>query len=256
MWVCPTLGRPERLAELARSWERCQPSTKLAVRLWEGDPRLDEYREMKWPKSWHFYRSEKKYLGPALNEFFAAYPDEETYGFIADDIVLRSPGGLELLESLAQPFFVVYPNDCLQRHKLCTHFCLGGDLVRELGWLALPMVRHSVDLPWYNIARNTGLLRYEPRVIFQHKHFLVGSAEKDSTYGILYKGNVLAPNSELYEEDMNQLRRWLNAKEGQGLAQSVLKALRLVTVRSEDWEEWAEQDRADAIVVPELAGAN
>lgn len=253
MWVCPTLGRPERLSELARSWERCQPHTKLAVKLWVGDPRLEDYAKHKWPKGWHFYRSEVKYLGPSLNEFFKTYPEEKSYGFIADDIVLRTKGGLELLESLAEPFFVVYPNDCLQRNRLCTHFCIGGDLVRELGWFTLPQMMHSVDMPWWNLGRNTGLLRYEPRVVFQHKHFLTGQAERDSTYEVTYKKDRNQPSTELHAQDHAKLEAWCNGKHAPCLAKDVLHVMRLVTVGCEDWDEWDAQDRADSIVVPQAA---
>lgn len=248
MWICPTLGRPERLQELAKSWNRMQPDTKLIVRLWDGDVRLEAYSKLKWPATWHFYTSSKKYLGPTLNEFFEAYKEEETYGFIADDVVLRTPSGLEHLEAMAAPFYIAYPNDCLQRYRLCTHFCIGGELVRELGWFALPDMLHMVDMPWYNIGRNTGLIRYCAQVIFQHKHFLTGTVEKDDTYSVTYRGNVNRPNSQLYLQDHGNLKKWLE----KGLALDAIKALRVATVMSEDWDEWEAQDKVDALIVPEM----
>jgi len=245
-WVCPTLSRPHRLQELAKSWERCQPQTHLYVRLWAGDPLRKEYQALSWPKMFKFYDSDAKGCGEALNDFFERHPDEEFYGFIADDIVLRTRGGCELLQSLAAPFFVAYPNDCLQRWKMATHFCIGGDLVREVGWFAHPEMEHGeIDVVWYNIATHCGLLRYEPRVIFQHKHYLSGQASWDEVYSASYSQTANRPDSAMAKRDHDRLLKWFEAD----LKALLVKIQREVFVACEDWESWKKEDEANALVL-------
>lgn len=191
MWFCPTFQRPEGLLKLADSWEKYQPGKKLVVRVWENDPKGEQYARTEWPESWIFYTSAAEKFTPALNEFFAKYPDEPHYGFIADDMRLTSEGGLEYLEGLADPFFLAYPNDTIQREILPTHYCIGGDLVRMLGWFSPPFLEHCyTDQVWKFLASKAGLLRYAPQVVFYHDHFLVpGRGKFDETYAKVYNSD-------------------------------------------------------------------
>lgn len=247
VWVCPSLSRPERLARLALSWERCQPRTPLHIRLWKNDPRKVEYYQRRWPKSWHFYESMHKALSPSMTEFALEYrPEQEAYGFIADDIVLRTPGGLELLHALAEPCYVAYPNDTIQRHKLATHFCVGGELVRKIGWFGWPGVAHSVDVPMTTIGRMTGLLRYAPFVIFDHQHFLKDPKLYDATYREMYREGSNQPDTEVYDADMVAIRDAL--KPDGELVVTAIGVMRWIhTLAESESDEWAAQDRADAV---------
>ena len=170
-WFCPTFQRPERLAQLALSWECCEPDTKLYVRVWEGDPRRNDYFSFSWPEAWELYRGKGEWCGDALQEFYKKFPDEKFYGFIGDDVLLRNKGGLGVLEKSAGDENIAYPNDLFQRDKLCTHFCIGGELVRTAGFLVPKGFRHQyLDCVWHIIGLNTGLLRYHPEVIFDHQN--------------------------------------------------------------------------------------
>jgi len=250
VWFCPTLGRPKRLKQLAKSWERCEPNTPLHVRLYVHDTRMADYKAMRWPKNWFFYTSDKLRCGPALNEFYHdKNPTADSYGFIADDIVLRTKGGLGHLEALAEPYFIAYPNDTLQREKLCTHFCIGGALVRELGWFSLPGLQQSIDMPWMYIGMHTSLLRYAPNVVFQHKHFLNDGAPKDATYSMVYAGNSTTPTADFIQQDTRFLEKYMEKQ----IFEDVVKIKKMLFVDTEDPQEWDEQDAADRIIVMEKA---
>lgn len=182
-WFCPTFQRPHRLAELAASWEFCQKDTPLFVRVWENDPCYDQYFSVDWPASWELYSSPAEWWGDAMREFFTMRPNEKFYGFIGDDVVLRTVGGLDKLEALAEDWFVAYPNDLRHRDRLCPHYAMGGKLANKLGWIAPPGFRHGyADVALFNLALNTGLLRYVPDVIFEHRHPHFGNAENDAVY--------------------------------------------------------------------------
>ena len=167
MWFCPALKRPEALRRLADSWEKYEAGTPLVVRVWEDDPRREEYFAQKWPAGWEFYVSDTEHTAQALNEFFAKYPDEPVYGYISEDVVLTGQGGLAHLEALAEPFFIAYPNDTRHRNTLPTYCAIGGDLVRTLGWFAPPFLKQRhIEQVWNVLGRHCGLLRYAPQVVF------------------------------------------------------------------------------------------
>ena len=236
MWICPAFGRPHRLKELARSWERCQPATRLNVRLWRGDPFYLEYKKLNWPQTWRFYDSDAKGCGEALNEYFELHPDEPFYGFVADDIVLRTKLGLEHLQALAIPYFISYPNDTIQRHRICTHFCIGGDLVREAGFFAHTGFHHGyIDMVWLRIGLEAGLLRYAPHIIFQHKHFLVKTAEWDETYAASYGApDSKQPDTLISMADGEMFEKYLKEQHP-----SIMQRIhRELFVNCEDWDEW------------------
>ena len=210
-WFCPTFQRPDRLAQLALSWECCQPETELFVRVWDKDPMRSKYFEFNWPETWTLYRSSAEWCGDALRDFYKRYPNEDFYGFVGDDIILRTKGGLDALEASARKGKIAYPNDMFQRDKLCTHFCIDGDLVRMLGYWVPKGFRHQyLDCVWHIIGLNTGLLRYHPEVIFDHM-------------------NPFAKQDEQYVDD--------TTRKAHGQEEGALKR----------WEEWQEVEGRQAI---------
>lgn len=253
MWICPTFGRPQRLKELARSWERCQPATRLHVRLWRGDPCYLEYKTLKWPHTWRFYDSDMKGCGEALEEFFELHPEEPFYGFVADDIVLRTKGGMEHLQALAIPFFIAYPNDTIQRQHHCTHFCIGGDLVREVGFFAHTGFGHGfIDTVWMSVGLSTGLLRYAPHVIFQHKHFFTDPALHDETYRASYAdASSKEPDTVMHLADYERYQKYLR-DEHEAIVQRIQREL---FVQCEDWDEWLSPEEKSRIGYLQSAAA-
>lgn len=169
------------------SWDEKEPHSELYVRIWKDDPRRDDYFNIEWPDSWALYETDTKGAAETMNHAFDWQPNEPCYGFIGDDIVLRTKNGLKKLEQEAWRWFVAYPNDTLQRHRLMTHFCMGGELARFLGYIVPRQFKHHyMDVVVQNIVMNAGMLRYVPQVIFQHKHFLINAAERDDTYKVVY----------------------------------------------------------------------
>lgn len=214
MWFCPTYQRPEALAELAETWEKYESGKKLVVRVWSGDKFGKDYAEREWPESWEFYVSDKELFTPAMNEFFGKYPDEPHYGFIADDIRLTQEGSLAYLENLAEPFFIAYPNDTIQRERLCTHYCVGGDLVRTMGWFSPPFLQHGyTDQVWKLLGQGAGLLRYAPQVVFYHKHFLRNRTAYDEGYAKIYAKDG-AMVSEMVTRDHEIFQKYVSTAAG------------------------------------------
>jgi hypothetical protein len=197
MWICPTLGRPGRLGNLASSWTEKKP---LLVVLTVDDPRYEEYVSRSWPASWQFLSVKEKFLVPKLNLAFGSQPDADFYGFIADDVRIESPSVLTKLEALAEGWFLSYPNDTIHGKDLGTHFCVGGSLAREMGWMAHPSFRHYyIDNVWKGIGLANGIYRYAPDVIFHHEHPIKVPSMVDEIYSSTYLENWKM-DSEIWEK--------------------------------------------------------
>lgn len=238
-WLCPTFQRPHRLAELAISWVRHAPGKKLYVRVWKDDPFKDEYFGSEWPEEFELYEGEHQGAGSTLQEMWVMNPDEPNYGFIGDDIVLRTPGAIDKLEAEARDWFIAYPNDTFQRNRLPTHFCVGGKLTNVLGWLVPNGIKHGyMDLPLLNVGLNTGLLRYCPDVVFQHKHFLLGESERDDTYSIMYKENGELAESAWVKSDHARLEQFYAGP----FKEDITRVLRALIREFEDMDQWSRED--------------
>ena len=197
MWILPSLGRPERAQEVAET----APDAPIILRLHWGDPRLEDYMKVKWPRLWSVVTSEKLSLCETLNWAFKEHPLARCYGFLADDTIPSPKEWWLELEHYAGNWNIAFPDDGVHGKHLCTHHCIGGDLMREVGWWALPGLKHSyVDTAWYLIGSNLGLLRYRKRVKFNHAHPINKKAEQDATYRV---------GQSFWEQDTKVFKDWM-----------------------------------------------
>ncbi len=181
MWLLPSLGRPKEAWEVAK----LAPDVEIVLRLHRQDPALQDYLKYDWPKGWRIVVGKIAKLRDCFNSAFAKYPDEAFYGFIADDIRPMSEGWAEKLVTAAGQNMVAYPDDGYRGEDLCTHPCIGGDLVRAVGWWCLPTVEHSYfDTVWMLLAMGTDRLRYVPEAKLEHRHPMASKGVDDDTYEV------------------------------------------------------------------------
>lgn len=180
-WICPSTKRHQRLYELALSYEKALCLTPVICILDESD--AETYAKLIWPESWSFSYTKTKGPNAILNEYFEAHPNEKFYGVIADDCIIRTPGALEELEAQARTYFIAYGDDKAWGSQIPTHPCIGGDLLRSLGWWAHPEFSHNcADKVWLAFGLQHGLLRYEPEVVIEHMHPAFNKAPWDEQY--------------------------------------------------------------------------
>lgn len=198
MWLLPSLGRPEGAWEVAKLAQ----DVPIVLRLHREDPRLEEYLEKDWPEGWKIVVGRIAKLATCLRLAFEEYPEEQFYGFLADDVRPSPENWAELLETAAGSDYVAYPDDGLHGSSLCTHPCIGGDLVRSVGWWVLPGVEHSFfDTAWMALGSATGRLRYVEQVKYDHRHPLRDTTiPMDSVYEL---GQVS------FEADKQVFTEWL-----------------------------------------------
>lgn len=181
MWILTSLGRPERIRKVVDSYAWGREQVMLA--LYEKDKRLPEYLSQQWPVGWHVEIVPMLNNGPTYNEIFRRYPDETAYGFLADDALLTTPGMLQALEIGAANWNIAYANDGHWGDQLPTMPCLGGELVRAVGYLAPPHFMHwAIDTAWGELGKRLGNLRYFEHLRYTHENPVWGSAPDDATY--------------------------------------------------------------------------
>src|SRR5712664_3765282 len=134
MWLLTSLGRPERIRTLVNSYQWGTESP-VVLTLYDKDARLPEYLAQAWPENWSVETVPMRGNGPTYNEMLKRYPAEKCYGFLADDVTLDVENMLSFLEQEAGDWNVAYANDQHHGERLPTMPCIGGELVRAVGYL-------------------------------------------------------------------------------------------------------------------------
>lgn len=182
MWVLPSRGRPHNLARLAAAWHATGADTPLWLRLDHDDPMFVACLALAIPAAWRRDVGPRLPLSYIYNEAYRRAPDRPWYGFIADDVVPETPKWDARLIEAAGPGGMAVPAGGHDPGGT-PHFVLGGDLVRSVGWLALPgLDRLHIDEVWADIAAERDRLRRIPDVVLRHRHFSNGLALRDKTY--------------------------------------------------------------------------
>lgn len=201
MFILPSRGRPQRFKRFFELWQKnTSQEFRWLLVLDKDDPMLGHYPHPKEP--WEIIVQTRESMGDTYNGLFDLNRNEEFYGFMADDIELETPGWDEILVSLASNDGLSFGDDGINGERLASHPVIGGDFVREIGWLSPPGLRRIyIDTAWTELARRHAVLRYCPSVVTRHVHFSTGSAEIDSTYDKPEK----SPDKEIYKAWLSSL---------------------------------------------------
>jgi len=185
------------------------------------DETVDEYRDIRLPKNWKIhYEPEWGSLQASLQWCFENYPDATHYGWLADDVRPRTPDWDKRLEAAAGDWYLSYARDLWfsesegellnleNGDNLSSGLCWGGDLVRTVGWWALPGVRQAfIDVAWCRIISPFGLQRYMHDVTVEHLNYKTGKREMDAV-------DDWSRNGDNYiERDIDMGWKWLGSSE-------------------------------------------
>lgn len=219
----PTRGRPHAVSQLARAFdETCTADTRLVFVVDEDDPDRERY-EVRFAGANLAVESAQArplHLGlglatnaahtmvGALNE--AAHYEVAVFGeppfavgFMGDDHRPRTRGwDTAYLDALrAAGTGIVYGNDLLQRHNLPTQCAMTADIVRSLGWMAPPVLRHMyVDNFWLDLGRAADCITYLPNTVVEHMHPVAGKAAVDDGYARVNAAEVYTADEAAYRQ--------------------------------------------------------
>lgn len=189
--IVPSRGRPEAARTLIQAFKATRTVAHLVVAVDEDDPVREEYWALAGgpPATTVDTGGAPATMVRALNAsaVVRAISDDPPFaiGFMGDDHMPRTVGWdaayLAALRELGTG--IVYGNDLLQGHRLPTQCAMTSDIVRALGYMAPPMLKHLyVDNFWRDLGKAAGCLRYLSDVTVEHRHPLAGKASWDEGY--------------------------------------------------------------------------
>jgi hypothetical protein len=158
------------------------------------DETVDEYQDIRLPANWSIhYEPVWGSLQASMSWCYDNYPDAAQYGWLADDVRPRTTGWDKLLEDAAADWCLSYARDMWLSESpsllaeledgtnLSSGLCWGGELVRTVGWWALPGVRQAfIDVAWCRIVEPHNLHRYMGHVTVEHLNYRTGKRPMDA----------------------------------------------------------------------------
>jgi hypothetical protein len=219
--IVPSRGRPEAAAELAHAFRlTCTADTRLLVAIDYDDPTCDDYAAAMSYEEARAVGTVWRQEGPTnmvealnsavrgvLNRNGAAIPARAPYtdpfaiGFMGDDHRPRTVAWdqryLDALREMSTG--IVYGNDLFQGHRLPTQVAMTADIVRAVGYMAPPALRHLfVDNTWLRWGKSLDRIRYLPDVIVEHRHPHAGKAQWDEGYLRVNSGEVASHDEAVF----------------------------------------------------------
>lgn len=183
--LVPTRGRPHNAIEVLKSHKEFSCKSDLLFVVDTDDDELINYRSAVGVE--HIVEVENNTRGMAypLNVAAKKYANEyEFFTFIGDDHRLRTPDwDIALMRAIGNRPGLAYGNDLLQGENLPTAVMMAGAIVRALGGMVPPKLKHLyLDNFWKALGNDLGNLAYLPGVVIEHLHPIAGKAEWDEGY--------------------------------------------------------------------------
>ena len=152
--------------------------------------------DIEWPSHWKIHQSDEHLeMQLAINELFALYPNEPTYGLLTDQARPESKGWSSKMESAAGSGFIAVSNNMKhrinQRHGQLrvTCYCMGGDLARALGWVWPSFCVHLYgDDGLEDIGYGLGIIKHLPDVVIRSLQQRDGEVPFDANHRRRWNG--------------------------------------------------------------------
>jgi len=206
--IVPSRGRPQAALEVvdAVAETRQIDTTTVVIAVDDNDPMLGHYREVAkvHPDIARVETVTGGWMVAALNEAARSVVsdrDVTAVGFFGDDHRPRTPGWdasyLSALNRMGAG--IVYGDDLLQHEFVPTQCAMSAEIIRRLGWMAHPGLKHMyVDTLWRDMADVAGKRAYLPDVIVEHLHYINGKAQEDEHYRRVNAQSVFADDERVF----------------------------------------------------------
>lgn len=200
--IVPTRSRAANCRRLIKSFEKTADNADLLF-VTDGDD--DTYDGFNWHGHGAATISPRASLVQKLNKTAQNVVDSyDTVMWLGDDHVFVTEHWdtlmLKILDGMGGSGWV-YPNDG-RRADVPESWMVSADVIRELGYMANPMLYHYyIDNAVAELGRRSSLIRYAKGVVIEHKHY---SVCKTTRYDSLYKETELACG----EHDLKVFNEW------------------------------------------------
>lgn len=188
--LVPTRGRPENMKRLMQAWVDTGATSELVfgmdhdddVTRARGDELIDFANSLSLGDRLCTYSCERTSMNGTLNWLARIHaPKCDVLGFMGDDHCPRTASWDEKIRShlVGGPCRIAYGNDLMQGPLLPTAVFMTADIVRMLGYMSPPVLRHLfLDNAWKTWGERLGTLRYFDDVIIEHMHPQAGTVAK------------------------------------------------------------------------------
>lgn len=199
------------LRRFIQAYRATGATAHVFVRIDNDDPQQQAYMDLmagaEWPHTWKLSVGPRMKCPEACEWFFQLFPKEPYYSLFGDDVVPETRGWDQTLIAAAGTKRVSYGRDPKVWPR-APHPVVGGDLVRAVGYYALPGVLHwYMDTLWEWLAQKTGRLVQCPNVMTPHYNPDLGNGQNDQTYDDRWldlKTNIRHGS----DYDVNVWKRW------------------------------------------------
>lgn len=171
-WLLPTRRRPGNLKRLFRACREYGSTTPCLILVnddeWAELSRT--YEALDRPERWRFVPVKAASMHEALRQAWPLVKDEPWIGLLQDDLVPATPAWDERLVGALQGWNAVSAHDGIP-HDQRMHGAIAwsGDLVRELGWLYPPTLKHLYgDDVWEQLSGVTRCWKVMWDVVTRH----------------------------------------------------------------------------------------
>jgi hypothetical protein len=185
MWILPSYSRPQNCAEVVSHVNALGFESGGIVFVNGNHEQYEDSLRKIDLGCWRMVLSQSGNLGAlgALNYVFNQYPNESFYGFLADDEYVQTSRWDRTLIAAAGAWRVSHGNDCHQSGlRIQGGVCIGGELARAVGYLAIPGCWHcfGLDNMWEVIAKHLGLQHFcfDVKIVHQHPQFDSGTMDE------------------------------------------------------------------------------
>ena len=190
MWLMTTKGRPAAAEQvLGECWDKGM--RQRAIMYVDGNAEGYDFTR---PDNWGVFYGNGNLAG-SKRWILENFPDEDCYGWLADDNHPVTMHFSDYIEEVARPWKLVHCRDDFvsemdYKNQKILHvtgnlgggLCWGGDLIRSVGWWSPPgITQASIDWTWTTLCKDTPLGVYLHNIKVRHDNHATGRRSKDAT---------------------------------------------------------------------------
>ena len=173
--IVPSRGRPQNIARLIDAFRAtCKMQTHLVIGVDEDDDELPRYEYVmkKAEDLGSVITGPRRGLTAWTNNIASIYVEDYPYlASLGDDMIPETPGwDRALIRGIIRMGGTgfTYPWDGV-REDIPEAVCMSSDIVKALGWMALPDLDHwYIDNVWADLGRGAGCIKHLRAVSVKH----------------------------------------------------------------------------------------
>ena len=203
--LVPTRGRPHNAIEVLKCHKEFSCRSDLLFIVDTDDEELINYRSAVGVENIVEIENKTRGMAYPVNVAAKKYANEyEYFTFIGDDHRLRTPDwDIALMRAIGNRPGLSYGNDLLQGENLPTAVMMSAAIVRALGGMVPPKLKHLyLDNFWKALGNDLGNLAYLPGVVIEHLHPVAGKAEWDEGYRAVNAREVYSFDALMFDNYM------------------------------------------------------